>query len=125
MALMRRAMVVLLWAAEEAIARRATAALIIPMMTTSDRRPKVLSTFRALANAILGKTGKSDRLDTAACMAQDADFSRGDAPPTPEPEPAQKVDQIDELMRIVGAQGKEPPPRRSKVPTFRRRPRSR
>ena len=41
------------------------------------------------------------------------------------PEPAQKVDQIDELMRIVGVQGKGPPPRRPKVLSFARRRRSR
>ncbi len=88
-------------------------------------RTKLLSTLRSLANAILGKTGKPDRPDVATRMAQDADFSRGGEPRTPEPEPAQKVDPIDELMRIVGVQGKEPPPRRPKVLTFSRRRRSR
>jgi hypothetical protein len=36
-------------------------------------RRKLLPTLRSLANAILGKTGKPDRLDTATRMATDAD----------------------------------------------------
>jgi hypothetical protein len=39
-------------------------------------RPILLSTLRSLANAILGKTGKRDRFDTATRMAMDADFIR-------------------------------------------------
>ena len=31
--------------------------------------PNLLSTLRSLANAILGKTGKPDRVDTATRMA--------------------------------------------------------
>jgi hypothetical protein len=49
-------------------------------------------------------------------MAQDAISADGE-PPTPEPEPAQKVDQIDELIRIVGEQDAMPPPRRAKALT--------
>ncbi len=42
-------------------------------------RTKVLSTLRSFANAIPGKIGKPDRLDTATRMAMDADFSdKGD-----------------------------------------------
>ena len=42
-----------------------------------------LSTLRSLANAILGKTGKPDRLDTATRMAMDVDFSDKDERPLP------------------------------------------
>jgi len=72
-------------------------------------RTKLLSTLRSLANAILGKTGKPDRPDAATRMAQDADFSDRGESPTPEPEPAQKVDQIDELIKIVGEQQPDAP----------------
>jgi hypothetical protein len=86
-------------------------------------RRKLLPTLRSLANAILGKTGKPDRLDTATRMATDADFSDRGEPARPEPEPARNVDPIDELMRIVGEQ--EPgQPRRARVdalPDRRRR----
>ena len=68
-------------------------------MTTTDRRPKVPSTFRSLANAILGKTGKPDRLDTATRMALDADFGHGGEPSTPERMAEQKSDPIDELIK--------------------------
>ena len=52
---------------------------------------KLLSTLRSLANAIFGKTGKPDRLDTATRMARDADFSRQRrAASTLEREPARK-----------------------------------
>jgi len=47
--------------------------------------------------------------------------TEGRAQSTPEREPASKVDQIEELMRIVG----EPPPRRPKVLTLKRRRRGR
>jgi hypothetical protein len=81
----------------------------------------MLAWLRSLADAILGKTGKPDRLDVATRMAIDADFSaRETAPPTTN-EPAREVDPIDELMRIVGGQGEEPPPRRPKVLPFQRR----
>lgn len=65
----------------------------------------MLSTLRSLANAILGKVpGKPDRLDTATRMAMDADFSdRGERAPTLR-EPFRKVDQIEELRRILGEQ---------------------
>ena len=48
-------------------------------------RPKVLSTLRSLANAILDKTAKPDRLDTATHMAMDADFSDRGERSTSEP----------------------------------------
>jgi len=47
--------------------------------------------------------------------------TEGRAQSTPEREPASKVDQIEELMRIVG----EPPPGRPKVLTLKRRRRER
>ena len=84
-----------------------------------------LACLRSITDAVLGKTGKPDRIDTATRMAMDADFSRKGEPPTPEREPAQKVDQIAELMRIVREQDKEPSPRRPEVPTLPRRRRSR
>lgn len=86
--------------------------------------PKLLSTLRSLANAILGKTGKPDRLDTATRMAVEADFRGRGEPSTPEREPTQTVDPIDELMRIIGSQ--EPPPRPAKaVPDRRQRSKGR
>jgi len=91
-------------------------------------RPKVLSTLRSLANAILGKIGKPDRLETATRMALDADFSERFEPSGSESELARNVDQIDELMRIVGEPGTKAPPRPPKAQTFpdpRRRPRVR
>jgi hypothetical protein len=66
----------------------------------------------ACTDAVLGKTGRRDRVDTATRMAIDADFIDRGVSRTREPEPAQNVDQIDEPMRIVGVQGKELPPRR-------------
>jgi len=70
-----------------------------------------LAWLRSITDAVLGNTGKPDRVDTSTRMAMDADFSRKSEPPTPEREPAQKVDQIAELLRIVREQDKEPPPR--------------
>ena len=70
-----------------------------------------LAWLRSITDAVLGKTGKPDHVDTATRMAMDADFSRKDQPPTPEREPAQKVDQIAELMRIVGAAEPDSPHR--------------
>ena len=90
--------------------------------------PKLLSTLRSLANAILGKTGKPNRFDTATRMATDARSGSG-KPSAPERESAEKVDPIDELMRIVGEQETDAPtPRRTKATTlsdYRRRPRDR
>jgi hypothetical protein len=90
---------------------------------------KLLSTLRSLANAILGKTGKPDRVDTATRMAMDADFSSRGKPSVPERESAEKVDQIDELKRIIGEQDTEPPTlRRTKATSLsdhRRRPKGR
>ena len=92
-------------------------------------RPKMLSTLRSLANAILGRTGKPDRLDTATRMAMDADF-RGRGEPISArartgAEGSPKVDPIDELMLIVGEQDAKPPPRRAKAPTYSNRLRGR
>ncbi len=85
----------------------------------------MLAWLRSIADAVLGKTGKPDRVDTATRMAMDTDFSDRGELPTPEPESAQKLDQIDELIRIVGEQGNAPPPRRREVLMFPRRGRSR
>jgi hypothetical protein len=65
---------------------------------------KMLSTPRPLANAILGKIGKPDRRDTAACMAMDADFGgrgvyRREGGIIREPMP--EVDPFQELERIL------------------------
>jgi hypothetical protein len=54
-----------------------------------------------LANAILAKTGKTDRLDTATRMAMDADFSDRGEPATPSREPRPNLDPLDELERIL------------------------
>ncbi len=64
----------------------------------------MLSTLRAIMNAMLGKVpGKPDRLDTATRMAMDADFSDRGEPSTSERAPSRcEVDQIDELRRILG-----------------------
>ena len=64
----------------------------------------MLSKLRAITNAMLGKIpGRRGRLDTATRMAMDADFSDREEPASQKSEPAQKIDPIDELMRIVGA----------------------
>jgi hypothetical protein len=90
---------------------------------------KLLSTLRSLANAILGKTGKPDRVDTATRMAMDADFSSRREPSTPKRQLAEKVDPIDELKRIIGEQETEPrTPHRTqatKLSDRRRRPKGR
>ena len=70
-------------------------------------RLKVLSTLCSLANAILGKTDKPDRVDTATRMAMHADFSPEQDRTEPQLEPPQETDPLDELMRIV-----------SKTPSF-------
>jgi len=88
-------------------------------------RPKVLSTLSSLANALLGRTGKLDRVDTATRMAMDADFSARCEPSAPERKPAPDVDPIEELMRIVGEREPERTPRRPNALTFPRRRRSR
>ena len=54
---------------------------------------------RWLVNAILGKV---DRLDTTTRMAMDANFSERKEPLTPKCEAFRKVDQIEELRRILG-----------------------
>jgi hypothetical protein len=68
----------------------------------------MLSTLRAITHAMLGKVpGRRGRLDTATRVAMDADFSGRGEPASQEREPAQKIDPIDELMRIVGAAERE------------------
>jgi hypothetical protein len=81
---------------------------------------EVLSTLRSLANAILGRTGKPNRLDAGTHMAMEADFNDRGEPSTQERATMLKMDQIDELIRVLGAQGIEPePPRgRSSVLSF-------
>ena len=81
----------------------------------------MLAWLRSLARAILGQTGKPDRPDTATRMAVDADFSVARKTAPTANERAQQVDQINELMRIVGVQGKEPPTRGPKVLAIPRR----
>jgi hypothetical protein len=76
----------------------------------------MLSTLRSLANAILGKTGKPDRVDTTTRMAMDADFSHRGEPSTPERESASNVDQIEELMIVV----REPAATPSQIADFQR-----
>jgi hypothetical protein len=55
--------------------------------------PELLSILRSLANAILGRPGKPDRLDTATRMAMDAVFSDRAEDAIPEREPAQEAPQ--------------------------------
>ena len=76
--------------------------------------------LRLLANAILGKTGKPDRVDTATRMALDAGFSDRGEPDAPREAQEAPVDPIDELKRIIGEQRIEPP-HKPKPPTFSRR----
>ena len=74
----------------------------------------MLSTLRMITNAMLGKVpGRRGRLDTATQMAMDADFSEREEPASQKSEPAQKIDPIDELMRIVGDSA-----HRANVPKF-------
>lgn len=84
----------------------------------------MLPWLRALANAILGGTGKPDRLGTATRMAIDADHpSDCGASPTRGHEQAADVDPIDELMRIVEkADGPPPHKAHSTIISSRRRP---
>jgi hypothetical protein len=81
---------------------------------------------RSFANSILGRTGKPNRLDAASRMAMEADFNDRGEPSTQERAPILKMDQIDELIRILGERGIEPdPPRgRSDVLSFPNRRRS-
>jgi len=76
----------------------------------------MVSWLRALADAILGKTQKPDRLDTASRMAMEADFSEQRDPAKSAPDPVPKVDPIDELLRIINEP--DPPPRRAKASTI-------
>jgi hypothetical protein len=84
----------------------------------------MFSTLRSLVNAILGKTQKPDRLDTASRMAMDTQLSERRELPTLDREPAKKIDPIDELMRIIGEQQFEAPrppqPRGTTLRTSRR-----
>jgi hypothetical protein len=67
-------------------------------------RARMLSILRAITNVMLGKVPeRRGRLDTATRMAMDADFGGGGETASQKREPAQKIDPIDELMRIVGA----------------------
>ena len=76
--------------------------------------------LRSFANSILGRTGKPSRLDVATRMAMEADFNDRGEPSTQERAPMLKMDQIDELIRVLGEQGIEPEPPRgpSDVPSF-------
>ena len=73
-----------------------------------------------VARAVGRMTGKRVGLDAATRMAMDADFNERGEPSTQERAPMLKMDQIDELIRILGEQGIEPePPRgRSDVLSF-------
>ena len=75
---------------------------------------------RSFANSIRGGTGKPNRLDAATSMARKADFNDCGESSTQERTPTLKMDQIDELIPILGEQGIEPePPRgRSDVLSF-------
>jgi hypothetical protein len=75
--------------------------------------PKLLSTLRSLADAILGETGKPDRLDTATRMAMEAEFSVRGEPPMSQPEPERDVDPLAELIWIPASKGRTR--RRAKV----------
>jgi len=55
--------------------------------------------LRRLANSVVGKTGKPDRLDTATRMAQIS--GAGASPQGQSASRRKKIDPIDELMRIV------------------------
>jgi hypothetical protein len=99
----------------------------LPTVNGWAMRRKLLPTLRSLANAILGKTGKRDRLDTATRMATEADFSDKGEPSAPEREPAPHIDPIDELMGTVGEPEPRSGPRQAKartLPDRRRRYRS-
>lgn len=62
----------------------------------------MLTWLRSLADTILGRTGKTDRLDTATRMAMDADFSdRAERVERACQEPAPHVDQLEELERFL------------------------
>ncbi len=71
--------------------------------------------------------GRRIGLDTATRMAMDADFSERAERSTPECEPAPIVDPIEDLMRIVGEQATDAPPRPPKAlfPDRRRSPKGR
>jgi hypothetical protein len=76
-------------------------------------RTKVTSALGSIVNAMLGKTRKPDRLDTATRMLMDAPeasgrpSTEGRRPPRPPirrgaaPEPRPAVDQLAELERIL------------------------
>jgi hypothetical protein len=60
------------------------------------------TSLRSFVNAILGKTGKPGRLDTATRMAMEADFSNEiDPRDKPANEPLPEVDALKELERIL------------------------
>ena len=63
--------------------------------------------LRSAVDAFLGKVpGKPGRFDTATRMSLDADFSDSRQPATPVREPTLKVDQLEELERILREEGK-------------------
>jgi hypothetical protein len=60
------------------------------------------TSLRSFVNAILGKTGKPGRLDTATRMAMEADFSNEIDPRDKSAnEPLPEVDALKELERIL------------------------
>jgi hypothetical protein len=65
---------------------------------------EMLSILPSVTDAILGRTGKADRPETATRMAMDAEFSDCGEPMHPAREPFQKVDQIEELRWILAEQ---------------------
>ena len=67
--------------------------------------------------SVVRQSDQPDRVDTATRMGLDADFSDRGERAVREPEPARKVDPIDELLRIVGVQAKS---RRHAAPRRRR-----
>ena len=84
----------------------------------------MLAWLRSLAEAILGKTGKPDHLDTATRMAMGRDFSATWETTSPARRDPQEppVDPIDELKRLIADQEKNSPRRaRAPPPSGRRR----
>jgi hypothetical protein len=59
---------------------------------------ELLSTLTSLADAISGRSASRIASMRRRAWAMDADFGRKGGAPTAEPEPAQKVEQIEELL---------------------------
>jgi hypothetical protein len=75
-------------------------------------RPKLPPALRSLADAILSKTGKPGRPDTATRMAMDADFSRTNDHRHSAGlirEPMRAVDVLEELERLTKRPPQAPP----------------